>query len=121
MPKYTAQATDFVKHDEGKRRYELLQYDALDEIVKALEYGANKYSDHNWLKGAKWSRYFGACMRHMAAWWMGESTDPETGLTHLAHAGACILFLISYEKRLLGEDDRVTPNGTDGSTNGSSI
>lgn len=99
----------FQKHDEGKRRYELLQYDALEEIIKALEYGAKKYSDYNWLKGTEWSRYFGACMRHLTAWWRGESRDPESGLTHLAHAGACILFLITYEQRLLGKDDRFTP------------
>lgn len=103
--------TAFQKHDEGKRRYDLIPYDALEEIIKALEHGAEEYSDWNWLKGTVWSRYFAPAMRHLTAWWMGESRDAESGLSHLAHAGACILFLITYEKRLLGKDDRVTPTG----------
>lgn len=101
----------FIKHDSGdeKRRYDLLPYDALGEIIKALECGANKYSDNNWARGCAWSRYWAACMRHTTAWWMGESKDPETGLSHLAHAGCCILFLIAFELRDIGEDNRGSP------------
>jgi len=28
---------------------------------------------------------------------MGEKNDPETGLSHLAHASACLMFLIHFE------------------------
>ena len=96
----------FVKHDEGKRRLELVPWDAINEITKVLEFGANKYSDNNWCRGAAWSRYWSACMRHLTAWWMGESNDAETGYSHLAHAGCCIVFLIAYEKRGIGDDNR---------------
>lgn len=99
------------KFDGEKRRYDLVPYDALGEIIKALEFGANKYDDWNWLKGTKWTRYWAASMRHLTAWMMGESKDPESGLSHLAHAGVCILFLLTYERRKIGEDDRVSPNG----------
>ena len=97
---------NFVKHDSGKRRYDLIPYDALEEIVKVLEFGATKYDDNNWCRGAAWSRYWTATMRHVVAWWSGESNDKETGLSHLAHAGCCILFLLAYELRGLGADDR---------------
>ena len=53
-----------------------------------------------------WSRPFGALMRHMWAWWKGEKADPETGMSHLWHAACCIMFLISYEERQIGNDDR---------------
>ena len=99
------------KFDGTKRRYDLLPYDALEEIIKAFEFGASKYSDHNYLHGTKWSRYWSASMRHLTAWFMGETIDPESGLSHLAHAGACVLFLITYERRNIGEDDRLSPNG----------
>lgn len=96
----------FVKYDDQKRRWDLLPWDALSEIVKVLEAGAIKYDDHNWARGCAWSRYWSATMRHVTAWWMGESTDQETGLSHLAHAGCCILFLLAFELRHAGTDDR---------------
>jgi hypothetical protein len=53
-----------------------------------------------------WSRPFSALQRHLAAWWEGECVDPETGMSHLWHAGCCIIFLIAYELRGCGTDDR---------------
>ena len=95
------------KADHDKRKYYLLPYDALPEVIRALEFGARKYGDHNWAKGMKYSRLFSAPMRAITAWWMGEHSDKETGVSHLAHAACCILFLLAYEKRKIGEDDRV--------------
>jgi hypothetical protein len=37
---------------------------------------------------------------------MGEDKDPETGFSHLSHVGCCALFLIAYELRGAGLDDR---------------
>ena len=89
-----------------KPRLELLPFGALTDIADVLTFGARKYGADNWRRGASWSRYFAACLRHLFAWWRGEGNDPETGLSHLAHAGCCILFLIEYEREGLGEDDR---------------
>lgn len=99
------------KFDGSKRRYDLIPYDALEEIIKALEFGAEKYGDDNYLHGTKWTRYWSASMRHLTAWIRGETIDPESGLSHLAHTEACVLFLLTYERRNIGEDDRVSPNG----------
>lgn len=94
------------KYDTGKLPYHLLPSDAVEEIVKVLDFGAGKYTARNWEKGMLWSRPFAALMRHMWAWWRGEDKDSETGLSHLAHAGCCILFLLTYEQRQSGWDDR---------------
>ena len=94
------------KDDIGKTPWHLMPPDALNQIAQVLEFGANKYGDRNWEKGMHWSRPFSALMRRMWAWWRGENRDPETGLSHLAHAGCCILFLLSYEGRAHGTDDR---------------
>jgi hypothetical protein len=99
-------STEFVKADKDKAEWYLVPPDAMTEIVDVLTYGAKKYSPHNWSAGAEWSRYFSACMRHLWAWWGGEDKDPETGYSHLAHAACCILFLLAYEKRKLGDDNR---------------
>lgn len=92
----TDQAT---KRDFLKLRYDLLPPEALQEVVEVLSFGAAKYGDRNWEKGLPYSRYFGAAMRHLWAWWRGEDLDPESGLSHLAHAGCCVLFLLTYELR----------------------
>jgi hypothetical protein len=84
------------KFDGGKLRFDLVPPSALEAIVGAISYGAAKYDDDNWKKvpdGRR--RYFGALMRHAWAYARGEAKDPESGLPHLAHAGACVLFLLS--------------------------
>ena len=99
------------KDDSGKTPWHLMPPDALNQIAQVLEFGANKYGDRNWERGMNWSRPFSALMRHMWAWWRGEDRDPETGLSHLAHAGCCILFLLTYQGHATGKDDR--PHGTE--------
>jgi hypothetical protein len=95
------------KDDDGKLPFDLLPHDAVTEITKVLRYGAKKYAPRNWEKGMKWSRPYAALIRHMWAWWRGEDYDKETGMLHLAHAGCCILFLLAFQLRQTGDDDRV--------------
>lgn len=94
------------KYDEGKVRLDLLPRELLIGTAKVLMFGAEKYDEYNWAKGMKWSRVYGAAQRHLTAWWAGENVDEETGYSHLWHASCCIAFLIAYEIRGVGEDDR---------------
>lgn len=94
------------KYDSGKTRLDLLPPELLYGVANVLEFGAEKYDEYNWAKGMKWSRVFSALMRHMWAWWSGEDKDNETGMSHLWHAACCLAFLIAYEQRKTGEDDR---------------
>lgn len=96
------------KLDQGKPDLTLLNPWAQAEIAKAFEFGAKKYGRYNYRKGMKWLRIAAACLRHVNAWVWGEETDEESGLNHLAHAGACIFMLLDYIKNGLGEDDRQT-------------
>jgi hypothetical protein len=95
-----------VKFDADKPRTDLLSPIALIKISEVLTYGANKYTDNNWRKGMYWSRCLGACLRHLFAYLGGQDNDPETGLSHLAHAGCCIMFLLEYEETRREYDDR---------------
>lgn len=100
-------ATDAgLKFDAGKPGLELLPFESLVEIAKVLDFGAKKYAAHNWRKGMGWGRLIGALLRHTFAFARGENNDPETGLSHLAHAGCCLLFLLSYVITGGGNDDR---------------
>ena len=110
-----------VKHDDGKADWSLLPFEALEEVVKVMEYGKTKYSAHNWSSGEgfKYSRVFNASMRHLLSFMRGEDKDPETGLSHIAHCACNILFLLHFIKfkdkynncddrqsKLLSKDDR---------------
>jgi hypothetical protein len=84
-----------VKYDNGKHRYDLLPFHALDEVVAVLTYGAEKYPPENWrMVGDFHSRYLAASLRHITAYARGEFDDRESGLAHLAHAICCLLFLL---------------------------
>lgn len=95
-----------VKHDGDKVRLDLLPPELVEGVGAVLTFGAHKYGARNWEKGMRWGRPFAALLRHLWAWWRGEEMDPETGMSHLWHAGCCLAFLIAYEQRQIGDDDR---------------
>jgi len=95
-----------LKYDSGKPRMELLPAVALEEIAAVLTFGANKYQAHNWQKGIAYSRLLGATFRHLCAFLRGEDRDPESGLSHLAHAGCCVVFLLWMNRYRQDLDDR---------------
>ena len=77
------------------------------ELGLALLEGARKYGRHNYrVVGVRASVYYDAARRHLAAWWEGEDTDPDSGLPHLAKAMASIAVIRDAEINELCEDDR---------------
>ena len=103
------------KQDGGKPRMDLIAPEMLFGVAEVLRFGAAKYAERNWEAGMSWGRCFGALMRHLWAWWRGEANDPETGFSHLWHAACCLMFLIAYEERKIGTDDRkITVDSSDG-------
>lgn len=95
-----------VKHDKGKARAGLVPSVPLMKVAEVLTFGANKYGDHNWRGGFNWSRLYDAALRHILAHQNGEDVDPESGLSHLAHAACNLMFLLEFEHYELGRDDR---------------
>jgi hypothetical protein len=94
---------------------DLLPTASLKAIAEVLTFGAKKYDAHNWRGGIEYSRLIGAAMRHLTAYNDGEDADPESGLSHLAHLGCCVLFLLEQEAKGTGQDDRYRgPNGDNG-------
>lgn len=87
-------------------RMDLLPYDSLLAISEVFGFGATKYKDRNWERGFDWGLSFGAAQRHLAAFWSGEETDPESGLPHLAHAGFHVLALLRFAQQFPELDDR---------------
>lgn len=82
------------KHDSGKPKIRFLTREFLEGIAEAQTFGSKKYGDWNFQKGLETTALYDAMMRHMLAWMSGESLDPESGLSHLAHAGANLNMLM---------------------------
>ena len=87
------------KYDNDKLRWSLLPLGALQDVVKVLEFGAKKYAPDNWkyVDQAE-ERYWNAAMRHIVAYKLESPTDSETGLSHLAHAVCCLLYIQQLDK-----------------------
>ncbi len=94
------------KADGDKNLVQLLPVIAMERIAQIFTFGAKKYSEWNWSGGIKYSRLYGAMLRHLFAWYRGEKCDPESGQSHLYHAGCCIMMLIEMEEIRPDLDDR---------------
>lgn len=96
------------KHDEGKIRYDLIPPVCLAELAKVYTKGAQKYGDHNYLKGLglKRSRVVRAALGHFINYLMGERLDEE-GNSNLAAVAWNVFTLMVYDHIGVGEDDTV--------------
>lgn len=95
-----------VKHDQNKPTISLISHHAVFELAKVLDFGAKKYSTHNWREGFLYSRCLSAALRHILAYNGGEDLDPESNLSHLAHAMCNLMFLLEFQATGTGSDDR---------------
>lgn len=92
------------KHDQGKTRFDLLPFAAVEQVAEVLTKGAAKYSPGGWRQVTNaFPRYFAAMLRHTWARALGERTDPESGLPHLAHVACNALFLVELDAAGKGE------------------
>lgn len=116
-------ATAAVKFDGGKTRWDLVPWDALEQLAVLYTIGALKYDENNWLKGFRYGRTFAAMMRHWNKWWLAklQGTDgidyenaelyAKVGLQPQSHLVAVVwnaIALLTFELRGLGIDDRPT-------------
>ncbi len=88
-----------LKFDQDKPMLRLVPTSLVTEVGEVLTFGAKKYKPNSWrtVPNAK-ERYENALLRHIYAYLEGEKIDAESGLSHLAHAGCNIAFLIELNK-----------------------
>lgn len=92
------------RYNQGKPRWSLVDFDALEDMVKVLEFGATKYSDHNWKKGLKTTEIVESLLRHIFAYLRGEDIDPESKLPHIGHI-LCNAMFLAYTQKYKPEFD----------------
>jgi hypothetical protein len=79
---------------QAKPRLSVLSMPVLYEVGNAVNEGARKYGAFNVrVVPVRASIYFDATMRHLAAWWEGQDTDPDSGLHHVTKAIASLMVL----------------------------
>ena len=91
----------FMKSDDAKPPLAIL-FDtskALEGTARVMAFGAKKYDRKNWAKVDDRERYVSAELRHIAAHCGGERADKESGLDHLDHAIASLMFVSELVKR----------------------
>ena len=108
-----------IRETAGKSPVTLIMSKALIEVAKVAEFGAKKYSPHNYRKGMKWSFFTDAILRHMIKYCTGQKLDfdpkcekcinktckDHSGLSHLAHIAWNSLAILEFEVEELGEND----------------
>lgn len=77
---------------EGKPRYDLVDWPMIKRWAELMERGAKKYGEHNWKKAAteeEANRFRASALRHCIQWFNGETDEDH---------GAAIMFNVSgYE------------------------
>lgn len=79
--------------DQGKGRYDLIPWEAIEELAKHCEVGALKYGERNCEKGIPISSLIDSAFRHLSKYMQGADDEP-----HLRAALWNIAFAIWTEK-----------------------
>lgn len=99
-------ASGAAKESGGKPPLSLVPAELVLGAARAFDFGAKKYSPHNWRKGIPTSKLYDALQRHLVAWNEGEDVADDSKLDHLDHAAACLAMLMSTVKGHRELDDR---------------
>lgn len=83
----------------GKPDLWLIPGSALKRAAGAMSYGNQAYAEGTWQNLAI-RDLVNAALRHLTSYTDGETKDPESGLSHLDHALASILFAVANEVTL---------------------
>lgn len=79
------------------------------EVSRVMQLGANKYGPYNWRENKVLATvYIEAALRHLLSYLDGETLDPESGASHLAHVAACMGILLDADAIGALDDDRPT-------------
>lgn len=83
---------------------------ANEEMAKALQLGATKYGQRNWMKNkVALNTYLAAMKRHIDCILDGEDIDPESGAHHLGHVMAGSAIVLDARRHGMLVDDRILP------------
>ena len=83
------------KFNEGKLKWSLVSWKALEPMVQVLMFGAKKYAPNNWKKGVSYTETCESLQRHINSFLEGEDIDKESKIVHIGHI-LCNAMFLSY-------------------------
>jgi len=95
-----------LRYNGDKLKWSYIHWSSLEEMVKVLMFGAEKYEPFNWQKGMPLTEVSESLLRHMYAFLEGEDNDPESGISHIGHVLCNAMFLNYIHKNKKEFDDR---------------
>ena len=101
------------KYDDQKPPLGLIPPECLEDIAVVFGFGAEKYGVNNWRDDqheTRWIRTYSSIQRHLNKWHSGEDIDPESGMSHLAHATTQLMILMTAQSEHPEVDDRYRKN-----------
>ena len=98
-----------VRFNVTKPRFDLISGWAMKALAAVLTYGLKKYGAHNWRKGLSQGETLSSALHHIMRRCDGELNDQESGLPHLAHAMANLMFALEQEALGTGTHDLYIP------------
>ena len=96
-----------LRFNTNKTKWSLVPQSALIPMVEVLEFGANKYSAFNWMKGLSVTEICESLKRHLDSFMEGQDNDVESTLSHIGHIQCNALFLSWMMQNRRDMDDRV--------------
>lgn len=103
-------ADDFVKYNQEKIDYSLVDAFAYEDLAKCLTFGAKKYSKNNWIKGDI-DTYIAALERHLSdikkAVQTGDTSyciDKDSGMQHGSNLLCNAMFIHYFIRKELDKD-----------------
>ncbi len=102
-------ATGDPKGEAGAAKPQLDNISLVAQYYEAavMQTGAEKYGAYNWCDHPmKASTYYNAILRHLQAWWQGETFDLESELPHMAHLRSCTGIIMEQQASGKLIDDR---------------
>ena len=94
------------RFNKGKLEWSLVDFESLEDMVRVLEFGAQKYSSDNWKKGLPVREIVESMLRHTFSFLKGEDLDEESGLSHIGHVMCNAMFINYMLKNKPEFDDR---------------
>lgn len=96
------------RHNAGKPRPSLIPPTWMQELMKVMEKGAEKYDEHNWKLGMPYSEVIDSLERHLLDFKSGMDIDPDDQLSTIVKVAVNALFLRYYQIKGVGDDNRKT-------------
>jgi hypothetical protein len=92
-----------MRANTGKRKWGLMNYKAMEVMIRVLEKGAIKYAANNWMKPMDRQELLECLQRHTAALMDGEEIDADFQENHIGNV-LCNAMFYSFHFVLSDEE-----------------